>query len=187
MNINLKLKPFIYNQLKELRSKYKLPITSMINMILAEKLQDELDNIEKTPAIQISKMMKNQKLDYYQIEADKEVRLKITNKEREYLINQAKITGTDNLTNEIRHRLLKSIYKQEILNPLELKEFKNLVYQIKMIGLNINGIFKRVNFKEELKNDDYINLQNSINDVNAKIDLIVKELKKAFKFHNIRI
>ena len=56
-----------------------------------------------------------------------------------------------------------------------------------MIGLNINGIFKRVNFKEELKNDDYINLQNSINDVNAKIDLIVKELKKAFKFHNIRI
>ena len=103
------------------------------------------------------------------------------------LINQAKITGTDNLTNEIRHRLLKSIYKQEILNPLELKEFKNLVYQIKMIGLNINGIFKRVNFKEELKNDDYINLQNSINDVNAKIDLIVKELKKAFKFHNIRI
>ena len=53
MNINLKLKPFIYNQLKELRSKYKLPITSMINMILAEKLQDELDNIEKTPAIQI--------------------------------------------------------------------------------------------------------------------------------------
>lgn len=187
MNINLKLKLFIYSQLKELRKEYKIPITSIINMILAEKLQDELSNIKKIPAIQISKMIKNQKLDTYEKEVDKEVRLKVTNKERDYLITQAKITGTGNLTNEIRYRLLKSIYKQAIFNPVELKEIKNLAYQLGMIGLNINCIFRKVNFKEELKNDDYINLQNSVNDLNTKIDLIVKELKKSFKFHNIRI
>ena len=53
-------------------------------------------------------------------------------------------------------------------------------------GLNINGIFRRVNFKEELKSEDYINLQNSINEVNEKIDLINNEMKKIFKFANKR-
>ena len=55
-----------------------------------------------------------------------------------------------------------------------------------MIGLNINGIFKRVNFKEELKSEDYINLQNSINEVNEKIDLINTEMKNIFKSASYR-
>jgi hypothetical protein len=97
-----------------------------------------------------------------------------------------KKTGNGSLTSEIRFRLLNSIYKNKYFLPIELAEFKNLVYQTKMIGLNINGIFKRVNFKEELKSDDYINLQNSINEVNEKIDLINNEMKNIFKSSSYR-
>ena len=63
------------------------------------------------------------------------------------------------------------IYKNKYFLPIELSEFKNLVYQLKMIGLNINGIYKKVNFKEELKSEDFINLQNYTKEVNEKINL----------------
>ena len=55
-----------------------------------------------------------------------------------------------------------------------------------MIGLNINGIYKKVNFKEELKSEDFINLQNYTKEVNEKINLISNELQKIFKFANKR-
>ena len=76
-NINLKLKPLIYEQLKALRNEYKMPITTIINIILAEKLQDELDNIRKIEAMHIAVMMKNQKLNEYGTDAEKEVRLEL--------------------------------------------------------------------------------------------------------------
>ena len=47
-------------------------------------------------------------------------------------------------------------------------------HQLKMIGLNINGIYKKVNFKEELKSEDFINLQNYTKEVNEKINLITQ-------------
>lgn len=90
------------------------------------------------------------------------------------------------MTSEIRYRLINSIYKNKYFLPIELKELSNLNFQIKRIGLNINSIYKKINFKEELKNDDYRNLQNSINEVNEKLDLISNEIRNILKFANNR-
>ena len=176
--IELKIGDELYSILKEVNKRTKMPITKIVISILNEKLQEikELD------------YDKNFIENYKNINNDLEtqIRFRIYENEKYFLEEQMKKTGNNSLTSEIRFRLLNSIYKNKYFLPIELTEFKNLVYQIKMIGLNINGIFKRVNFKEELKSEDYINLQNSINEVNEKIDLINNEMKKIFKFANKR-
>ena len=162
--------------LQELKKELKIPINKIISMIINEKLED-------------IKRLKKENVEDLKIENNQneiEIRFRIYENEKYFLEEQMKKTGNGSLTSEIRFRLLNSIYKNKYVLPIELAEFKNLVYQTKMIGLNINGIFKRVNFKEELKSDDYINLQNSINEVNEKIDLINNEMKNIFKSSSYR-
>ena len=162
--------------LQELKKELKIPINKIISMIINEKLED-------------IKRLKKENVEDLKIENNQneiEIRFRIYENEKYFLEEQMKKTGNGSLTSEIRFRLLNSIYKNKYFLPIELAEFKNLVYQTKMIGLNINGIFKRVNFKEELKSDDYINLQNSINEVNEKIDLINNEMKNIFKSASYR-
>ena len=152
------------------------PNNKIITMIINEKLED-------------IKRLKKETVEDLNIKDNQneiEIRFRIFEKERIFLEQQIQKNGNKSLTSEIRFRLLNSIYKNKYFLPIELTEFKNLVYQIKMIGLNINGIFKRVNFKEELKSEDYINLQNSINEVNEKIDLINNEMKNIFKSASYR-
>lgn len=162
--------------LQELKQELKMPINKIITMIINEKLED-------------IKRLKKETVEDLQIENNQneiEIRFRIYENEKYFLEEQMKKSGNNSLTSEIRFRLLNSIYKNKYFLPIELAEFKNLVYQIKMIGLNINGIFKRVNFKEELKSEDYINLQNSINEVNKKIDLINDEMKNILKSASYR-
>ena len=77
-----------------------------------------------------------------------QIKFRINENEKKFLEHQMIKTGNSSLTSEIRFRLLNSIYKNKYFLPIELSEFKNLVYQLKMIGLNINGIYKKVNFKK---------------------------------------
>ncbi|UYF42557.1 hypothetical protein [Aliarcobacter cryaerophilus] len=172
----LKFDDRVDNLLQELKQELKMPINKIITMIINEKLED-IKRLKKETV---------EDLKFENTQKETEIRFRIFEKEKIFLEEQIKKNGNSSLTSEIRFRLLNSIYKNKYFLPIELTEFKNLVYQIKMIGLNINGIFKRVNFKEELKSEDYINLQNSINEVNEKIDLINNEMKSIFKSASYR-
>ncbi|MBL3519486.1 hypothetical protein H0A43_03315 [Arcobacter lanthieri] len=176
--IELKIGDELFSALKEINLITKIPLTKIVISILNEKLED------------IKGLDYNKKFieDYKNIDNDLEtqIRFRIYEKEKIFLEEQIKRTGNNSLTSEIKYRLLNSIYKNKYFLPIELSEFKNLTFQIKRIGLNINGIFKRVNFKEELKSDDYINLQNSINEVNKKIDLMNNEIKNILKLASNR-
>ncbi|RBQ32296.1 hypothetical protein CRU92_00870 [Arcobacter sp. FW59] len=176
--IELKIGDELFSALKEINSRTKMPLTKIVISILNEKLEDikELDYNKEFVE------------DYKNIDNNLEtqIRFRIYEKEKIFLEEQIKKTGNNSLTSEIKYRLLNSIYKNKYFLPIELNEFKNLTFQIKRIGLNINGIFKRVNFKEELKSDDYINLQNTINEVNEKIDLMNNEIKDILKLASNR-
>ena len=176
--IELKIGDELFSVLKEINSRTKIPLTKIVISILNEKLQD------------IKELNYNKEFieDYKNINNDLEtqIRFRINENEKIFLEKQMKKTGNKSLTSEIKYRLINSIYKNKYFLPIELNEFKNLTFQIKRIGLNINGIFKRVNFKEDLKSDDYINLQNSINEANKKIDLMNNEIKNILKFANNR-
>ncbi|RBQ27617.1 hypothetical protein [Arcobacter sp. CECT 9188] len=163
-------------KLQELKKELGMPTNKIIALIINEKLED-------------LKRLKREYVEDLKIEdtnSETEIRFRIKEKEKIFLEEQIKKTGNNSLTSEIKYRLINSIYKNKYFLPIELSEFKNLTFQIKRIGLNINGIFKRVNFKEELKSDDYINLQNSINEVNEKIDLMNNEVKNILKFASNR-
>lgn len=166
-------------KLQELKKELQMPINKIITMIINEKLED-LKILKK----EYVEDFKSKKSEY--TKNDMQINFRISEKEKIFLEEQVKRTGNKSLTSEIRYRLLNSIYKNKYFLPIELNEFKNLTFQIKRIGLNINGIFKRVNFKEDLKSDDYINLQNSINEANEKIDLMNNEIKNILKFANNR-
>lgn len=162
--------------LQELKKELKMPTNKIITMIINEKLED-IKRLKKE-TVEDLKIKNNQN--------EIEIRFRIFEIEKIFLEHQMKKTGNGSLTSEIKFRLLNSIYKNKYFLPIELTEFKKLAYQLKMIGLNINGIFRRVNFKEELQNEDYINLQNSINQVNEKTVLINNEIKNILKLANKR-
>jgi|GEM_PF-1686671 len=198
-DINLKL--------QELKKELNIPMNKIILMLINEKLEDlrrvdkiflkESENrrVEKESAKTQIKDLSHKEIDGVKQNSSlfgqnknfsTEIRFKISNKEKIFLENQLKKTGNKSLTSEIRYRLINSIYKNKYFLPIELDEFRNLTYQLKKIGININGIFKRVNIDEKLKKDDYVNLENSIKEVNSKIDLITNELKAILKFANNR-
>jgi len=176
-------------KLQELKKDLNIPMNKIILMLINEKLEDlrRVDKIflKENTKTQI-KDLSNEKI----LENDKtfqtEIRFKISNKEKIFLQNQLEKTGNKSLTSEIRYRLINSIYKNKYFLPIELDEFRNLTYQLKKIGININGIFRKLNLNKELKKDDYVNLENSINKLNNKIDLITNELKTILKFANNR-
>jgi len=176
--IELKIGDELYNMLKEIKKITNIPLTKIVISILNEKLE------------QIKELNYNKEFveDYKNIDDtyETQIRFRIKEKEKILLEEQLKKTGNKSLTSEIRYRLINSIYKNKYFLPIELKELSNLNFQIKRIGLNINSIYKKINFKEELKNDDYTNLQNGINEVNEKLDLISNEIKNILKFANNR-
>ncbi len=174
--IILNINDEFYFKLQKLKKELQIPTSKIIIMIINDKLED----------FKILEKQFIENLNIKNINNETEIRFRIKEKEKIFLKKQIEKTGNKSLTSEVRFRLLNTIYRNKFFLPSELKELSNLNFQIKRIGLNINGIFKRVNFKEELKNEDYKKFQNSINEVNKKIDLVSNEIKKFLKFSNNR-
>jgi len=179
-------------KLQELKKELNIPMNKIILMLINEKLEDlrRVDKIFLTESTCNSALVRT-KVQNEEIENIKafetEIRFKIFQKERIFLQKQLEKTGNKSLSSEIRYRLINSIYKNRYFLPVELKEFKELTYQIRKIGININGIFRKINTNEEFKKEDSINLENSIKEVNNKINLLSNELKTILKFANNRV
>lgn len=156
-------------KLKELGNILQKPINKIIAMIVKEKLED-LKKLDKD-------FLRNNDDD-----KETEIRFLIKQNERIFLENQIKKTGNTSLSSEIKFRLLNTIYRNKFFLPVELSELGNLNFQIKRIGININQILKKSNYKEVLQNDDYENFINNIDELRNKIDSITKEIKKILIF-----
>lgn len=79
-------------------------------------------------------------------------------------------TGNNSLTSEIKYRLLNTIYKNKYFLPIELKYFRDLIYQLRKIGSNINQISTKLNSNKDLNNSDISIIKNSIDTLNIKIN-----------------
>ena len=112
-----------------------------------------------------------------------EVKIRIYENEKEFLLESSKFTGTNSLNQEIRFRLLNTIYKKRFLSPNEMQSFYNLKYQIKMIGVNLNQISKKLNSNQQIKVDF---LMESISKLDEKLDENLIEIKKVLNYTNSR-
>ena len=163
-------------KLQELKKELQMPINKIITMIINEKLEN-------------SKILKKEYVEDLGIEDSKndvQIKFRISEKEKIFLEEQIKKTGNNSLSSEVKYRLINTIYKNKYFLPLELEKLNNLNTQIKKIGVNINQISRKINFKNELENKDYENFQSNLKEVNFKIDELTDEIKNILKFANNR-
>ncbi|WP_418180481.1 hypothetical protein ACNSOL_10925 [Aliarcobacter lanthieri] len=155
--------------LERLNQKYKIPITYLANSCIYEKLGDKI------------KLLKEFDLSLSGDEIDLKVRL--YEFEKEYLLNASKLTGINSLTGTIKYLILNSIYEKRFINPIELEAFLKFKSEINSIGRNLHQILKHLNIHKELKSDELIH---TIQDLNIKIDHTKQEIENLLKYTNKR-
>ena len=116
--MRIKIFPKNLEILKNINQENKIPITSLVNSYIYEQLNEKSDLIKEFK----SKLAKEQT----------EVKIRIYENEKKFLLESSKLTGTNSLNQEIRFRLLNTIYKKRFLSPNEMQTFYDLKYQIKM-------------------------------------------------------
>jgi len=167
--MRIKLAPTNLAILEKLNQDYKIPVTSLANSCIYEKLGDKI------------KLLKE--FDISLANDETELKIRIFETEKDYLLKSSEITGTNSLTQEIRYRVLNSIYEKKLLIPIEIKVLNEIKYEINRIGRNLHQILKYLNFKEELKSDD---LKELIAQLNMKLDENKKILENHLNYTNNR-
>lgn len=154
--------------LKKINQEYKIPITSLANACIYEKLGDKIKLLEFDLSLESD---------------ETELKIRLYENEREYLIKASEIIGINSLTGTIKYFLLNSIFDKRFLNPNELEAFIKFKSEISIIGKNLNQILKYLNIHKELKTDDLIN---TIQELNIKLDDTKQEIKSILKYTNKR-
>jgi len=167
--VRIKIFPKNLEILKNINQENKIPITSLVNSYIYEQLNEKSDLIKEFK----SKLAKEQT----------EVKIRIYENEKKFLLESSKLTGTNSLNQEIRFRLLNTIYKKRFLSPNEMQTFYDLKYQIKMIGVNLNQISKKLNSNQQV-NVDF--LMESISKLDEKLNKNLVEIKKVLNYTNSR-
>ena len=167
--MRIKIFPKNLEILKNINQENKIPITSLVNSYIYEQLNEKSDLIKEFK----SKLAKEQT----------EVKIRIYENEKKFLLESSKLTGTNSLNQEIRFRLLNTIYKKRFLSPNEMQTFYDLKYQIKMIGVNLNQISKKLNSNQQV-NVDF--LMESISKLDEKLNESLVEIKKVLNYTNSR-
>ena len=167
--MRIKIFPNNLEILKKINQENKIPITALVNSCIYEQLNEKSNLLKEFK----SKLAKEQT----------EVKIRIYENEKEFLLESSKFTGTNSLNQEIRFRLLNTIYKKRFLSPNEMQSFYNLKYQIKMIGVNLNQISKKLNSNQQIKVDF---LMESISKLDEKLNENLVEIKKVLNYTNSR-
>ncbi|MDS1315773.1 hypothetical protein [Aliarcobacter butzleri] len=166
--MRIELAPANLEILKKINQEYKIPITSLANSCIYEKLGDKIKLLEFDLSLESD---------------ETELKIRLYENEREYLIKASEIIGINSLTGIIKYFLMNSIYDKRFLNPNELEAFIKFKSEISIIGKNLNQILKYLNIHKELKTDDLIT---TIQELNIKLDDTKQEIKSILKYTNKR-
>lgn len=161
-NINLKLEDDNILILENISKKSKIPVTRIINMLIST-----LDNK--------SEFLDNN-LTNFKVDENAEIKIYLTNSEKEFLINQASINGAKSLSAEVKYRLLNTIYKNKYFTNIELSNFIKTKGEINTVGRNLNQLLKLLHTKSNLSvNDDVF--KNMVKDIDNNVKNISNDLR----------
>ncbi|EMF4797342.1 hypothetical protein V3621_001775 [Campylobacter coli] len=158
--------------LYQLKKKSKISINKIINYMIREVLNGNkkfslIDNDD------------NQEL-------TKEIRIKLTSKEKEKLDEFSNFIGFNNSTSGARFVILNSLHKEKFFTKAEVNEFIMMRYEINAIGKNIFQLLK--NLRERnfivIKDND---IESMINDTRKSIEVLSEKLEKLIDRNNERI
>jgi len=155
--------------LNDINKKTKMQKNKIINIVLSEIEREELEL-----------------LTYKYDKKLTTIKFNITKTEKEFLKKQMIKSGANNLTHEIKYRLLNSIYKNKFFTSNELTEFIKTRYELSMIGRNLNQLLKIIYTKKELNIDAkeirlmIINVNNELKEMSYKLATFIKFTNNRF-------
>ncbi|HEH4871435.1 TPA: hypothetical protein SG634_001184 [Campylobacter coli] len=158
--------------LYQLKKKSKISINKIINYMIREVLNGNkkfslIDNDDNS-------------------ELEKEIRIKLTSKEKEKLDEFSNFIGFNNSTSGARFVILNSLHKEKFFTKAEVNEFIMMRYEINAIGKNIFQLLK--NLRERnfviIKDKD---IETMINDTRESIEVLSEKLEKLIDRNNERI
>jgi hypothetical protein len=161
-NINLKLEDRNIEILNNISKKSKIPITRIINMLI-NTLDDKSEFLDNN-------------LTNFKADENTEIKIHLTNSEKEFLINQASLNGAKSLSAEVKYRLLNTIYKNKYFTNIELSNFIKTKGEINTIGRNLNQLLKLLHTKSNLTVNDEV-FQNMVKDIDNNVKNISNELR----------
>lgn len=158
--------------LYQLKKKSKISINKIINYMIREVLNGNkkfslIDNDDNS-------------------ELEKEIRIKLTSKEKEKLDEFSNFIGFNNSTSGARFVILNSLHKEKFFTKAEVNEFIMMRYEINAIGKNIFQLLKNLrerNFMVIKDND----IESMINDARKSIEVLSEKLEKLIDRNNERI
>ncbi len=155
------------NILKKVSNDYKIPVTKLANLAIADSLDIFLKKYYPN-------MVKEKPLlDNYNASAKNEtvIKLKISEIEKNHLFDALKYSGSSSITAEIRLRILNSIYQDRFLNTNEIKELSKIQYELNAIGRNIHQILVYLYRNKQLQADELKK------EIDALLEILDKERK----------
>lgn len=160
--LTLRLSKDNHKILSDLKEETGLSINKIVNLL-----------ISKQNDISYMKNLKNHKLGE---DEKKEVRLKITENEYEFLKNEAQKDGINHVNNEVKYRLLNTIYRNKYFTNIELSTFIKTKGEINTIGRNLNQLLKLLHTKSNLTVNDEV-FKNMVSDIDNNVKNISNDLR----------
>lgn len=116
----------------------------------------------------------------------KEIRLKLSIDEYEFLKRSADMNGHNSVTKEAKFRLLNTLHNEKFYTAKETQLFIKLRTEINILGRNINQLLRYIQSKNILRIDTQ-NISKTMNTIYKKIDDLAKELEEIILRTNGRI
>jgi len=160
--IKLKIEDDNVNILDNISKKSKIPVTRIINMLIST-LNDKSEFLDNN-------------LTNFKVDENTELRIYLTNYEKEFLTNQASINGAKSLSAEVKYRLLNTMYKNKYFTNIELSNFIKTKGEINTIGRNLNQLLKLLHTKSNLTVNDEV-FQNMVKDIDNNVKNISNDLR----------
>lgn len=159
-----------YIRLQEISKDYKIPITKIVNMIINDKFNEEINLLSD-----------NENDKNYEVSS-----FLISEKEKDFLIEESKKSGAISLVSEIKYRLLNTMYKNKFYTNNELTNLSKLRNDVNKLGSNFAYILKKINFKDEVSKDEILKMADDYKQLKIEIENIKNEINEIIEFNKSR-
>ncbi|CUU79306.1 hypothetical protein GZ989_011115 (plasmid) [Campylobacter fetus] len=171
MIISINIDEQNFKTLNTIKGETKISISKIINFLISKYAVNNKDIKIKDN----DDLLDIKKINLH--EPIKQIRVRLTKQEYDFLSISAKKNGFNLTSKEIRYRLLNTINKNKYYTNLELEDFCKSRSEINTIGRNLNSLVKLLRTRNIIKFDDE-NFKKSIESLNTKIDNLSNELSE---------
>lgn len=153
-----------YNSLKKISDRTNKPISSILNKIIS-------DSLENQPDIEKLKFNPNENKKF------KEVKVNLTDDECLLIKKFSEKNMHNSVKKELRFMIVNNIYNYRFNSEIELKTFILAKNALNAIGRNLNQFIRELK-KKNLISINHKEMEKTISNISSKIDFLMQKLDK---------